>query len=130
MSNNNYCQYPNHSLKQGRNYQVGFVFADRFGRASSVVLSSNDQDPNTAGSTLYVPYKSWDDVQIGTPSVVGLSTYEWLGSNLDLTINSNTGINLTPTADGQPGLYKSYIDSGVDEIQIDDAGNGYSSGTI
>ena len=130
VSNNNYCQYPNHSLKQGRNYQVGFVFADRFGRASSVVLSSNDQDPNTAGSTLYVPYKSWDDVQIGTPSVVGLSTYEWLGSNLDLTINSNTGINLTPTADGQPGLYKSYIDSGVDEIQIDDAGNGYSSGTI
>jgi hypothetical protein len=130
VSNNNYCQYPNHSLKQGRNYQVGFVFADRFGRASSVVLSSNDQDPNTAGSTLYVPYKSWDDVQIGTPSVIGLSTYEWLGSNLDLTINSNTGINLTPTADGQPGLYKSYIDTSVDEVQIDDAGNGYSAGTI
>ena len=58
----NYAQYPNHSVKQNRNYQVGFVLADRFGRASSVVLSSNDDDPNTAGSTIYVPYKRWEEV--------------------------------------------------------------------
>ena len=117
----NYCQYPYHSLKQGRNYQVGFVLADRFGRASSVVLSSNDLDANTAGSTVYVPYKSFEDIQILT----GLSTYEWLGSNFDLTINTNTNMLIAPTADGQPGLYKSYTDSGADELIIDDAGSGY-----
>ena len=118
----NYCQYPYHSLKQGRNYQVGFVLADRFGRASSVILSSNDLDANTAGSTVYVPYKSFEDIQILT----GLSTYEWLGSNFDLTINTNTNMVVRPTADGQPGLYKSYTDSGVDELTIDDGGSGYT----
>jgi len=122
---NNYAQYPNHSVKQNRNYQVGFVLADRFGRASSVVLSKNDDVPNTAGSTLYVPYKSWDDVQ-----ATALSTYKWLGNSLNLTINSNANINIGSTADGQPGLYKSYIDSGADHIDIDTAGTGYVAGTV
>ena len=29
---NNYAQYPNHTLKQNRNYQVGWVLADKYGR--------------------------------------------------------------------------------------------------
>ena len=57
---NNYAQYPNHSVKQNRNYQAGFVLADRYGRASSVILSSNDTDPTKNGSTIYVPYKTWE----------------------------------------------------------------------
>ena len=122
----NYCQYPYHSLKQGRNYQVGFVLADRFGRASSVILSSNDLDANTAGSTVYVPYKSFEDIQILT----GLSTYEWLGSNFNLTVNTNTNMLVVPTTDGQPGLYKSYTDSGADALIIDDSGSGYTVDTV
>ena len=121
---NNYAQYPNHSVKQNRNYQVGFVLSDRVGRASSVVLSLNDDIPNIAGSTLYVPYKSWDDVQ-----ATALSTYKWLGNSLNLTINNNTNISVAPTVDGQPGLYKSYIDSSVDSIGISVAGSGYAAGT-
>jgi len=120
---NNYAQYPNHSVKQNRNYQVGFVLADRVGRASSVVLSTNDDISNTAGSTLYVPYKSWDDVQ-----ATALSTYKWLGNSLNLTINNNTNINIVPTPDGQPGLYKSYPDSGADDININASGTGYAAG--
>ena len=123
LAYNNYAQYPNHSVKQNRNYQVGFVLADRVGRASSVVLSTNDNIPNTAGSTLYVPYKSWDDVQ-----ATALSTYKWLGNSLNLTINNSTNINFRPSADGQPGLYKSYPDSGADDINIDAAGTGYAAG--
>ena len=46
--------------------------------------------------------------------------------DFDLTINTNTNMAVRPTADGQPGLYKSYTDSGVDELGIDDAGTGYT----
>jgi len=123
LSYNNYIQYPNHSVKQNRNYQAGFVLADRVGRASSVILSTNDDTPNIAGSTLYVPYKSWDNIQ-----TTALSTYKWLGNSLNLTINSNTNINIAPV-DGQPGLYKSYPDSGADIIVIDASGTGYTAGT-
>ena len=124
LAYNNYAQYPNHSVKQNRNYQVGFVLSDRVGRASSVVLSTNDDIPNTAGSTLYVPYKSWDDIQ-----TTALSTYKWLGNSLNLTVNNNTNISVTPTVDGQPGLYKSYIDTSIDALIIDDSGSGYAAGT-
>ena len=34
-------EYPNSTLKQNRNYQVGVVLSDRYGRQSSVILSQN-----------------------------------------------------------------------------------------
>ena len=36
--------YRYHSLKQRRTYQVGIVFADKFGRQSPVILSSSESD--------------------------------------------------------------------------------------
>tara|TARA_R110000772_G_scaffold268686_2_gene397478 strand:- start:25927 stop:29559 length:3633 start_codon:yes stop_codon:yes gene_type:complete len=42
-------EYPNHSLKQNRTYQVGVVLADKFGRQSDVILSSD--------STIYSPFR-------------------------------------------------------------------------
>ena len=33
-------EYQNHTLKQDRNYQVGFILSDRYGRQSDVILSS------------------------------------------------------------------------------------------
>ena len=140
---NNYAQYPNHSVKQNRNYQVGFVLADRFGRASSVVLSSNDNDPNTAGSTIYIPYKRWEEV--GGPEAVSASggavpagvtpdvyssIYSWLGNVLRVKVNNGiTQITNNPST-GEPGLYKSYDDTSVDSFSIPVAGAGYAIGDI
>ena len=39
FSSDSWIEYPNHSLKQNRSYQVGFILADKFGRQSSVILS-------------------------------------------------------------------------------------------
>jgi hypothetical protein len=38
----NWIEYPNSSVKRNRNYQVGFILADKFGRQSPVILSSVD----------------------------------------------------------------------------------------
>ena len=120
---NNYVQYPNHSLKQNRNYQVGFILGDRYGRQSSVVLSSNDNSPTVNGSTIYVPYKDWTDVQTSA-----LSTYEWLGSCLRVIVNNGITQTTKNTQTGEPGLYKAYADSEVDAFTISNGGAGYVVG--
>ncbi|MHC5057860.1 MAG: hypothetical protein ACYTKD_24600 [Planctomycetota bacterium] len=134
---NNYTQYPNHSVKQNRNYQVGFVLSDRYGRASSVVLSSNDDDPNLAGSTIYVPYKSWEDV--GGPEAntsTGLTpaslerTYSWLGSVLRVKINNGISQLTNNELTGEPGLYKSEDDTSVDQVVLSGGGFGHAVGDI
>ena len=140
---NNYAQYPNHSVKQNRNYQVGFVLADRFGRASSVVLSSNDNDPNTAGSTIYIPYKKWEEV--GGPEAVSAgggavpagvtpdiysSIYSWLGNTLRVKVNNGITQITNNSSTGEPGLYKSYEDTSVDSFSIPFGGTGYVVGDI
>ena len=134
---NNYAQYPNHSVKQNRNYQVGFVLSDRYGRASSVVLSSNDDDPDLAGSTIYIPYKSWAD--IGGPEAdvsTGLTpsslerTYSWLGSVLRVKVNNGITQLTNNELTGEPGLYKSENDTSVDQVVLSGAGNGHAVGDI
>ena len=95
----NFIEYPNHTLKQNRNYQVGFILADKFGRQSSVLLSAVDLN-NTiqdnikfGGSTVYAPYE---------PD--GLNVKCWFGNALLVLVNdpiaSNRNIQL-----GTPGLY-------------------------
>ena len=124
---NNYVQYPNHSLKQNRNYQAGFVLADRYGRASSVVLSSNDNIPTAQGSTIYTPYKSFGDVDN-----IDETTYKWLGNVLRVKVNNG----LTPAQQvnndntGEPGLYKAENDTSIDQFEITNGGGGYVVGDI
>jgi hypothetical protein len=133
---NNYAQYPNHSVKQNRNYQVGFVLADRYGRASSVVLSSNDDNPNLAGSTIYVPYKSWEDV--GGPEAnisTGLTPntdriYSWLGNALRVKLNNGITQTTNNELTGEPGLYKAEKDTSCDEVLILGGGAGHAVGDI
>ena len=140
---NNYAQYPNHSVKQNRNYQVGFVLSDRYGRASSVVLSSNDNDPNTAGSTIYIPYKQWEEV--GGPEAVSAgggavpagvtpdiysATYSWLGNALRVKVNNGITQITNNESTGEPGLYKSYEDTSIDSFSIPEPGAGYVVGDI
>ena len=123
LAYNNYAQYPNHSVKQNRNYQVGFILGDRYGRQSSVILSSNDNDITTNGSTVYVPYKDWTDVQ-----TTALSTYEWLGSCLRVIVNNGITQTTKNTQTGEPGLYKAYSDTEVDDFTISNGGGAYVVG--
>ena len=101
----NWIEYPNHSLKQNRNYQVGFVLADKFGRQSSVILSPVTSDPalwsaGALGSTIFAAYNS-------TPSDIK----SWFGDALQVTVNepgitSNFAANSQPNfSTGEPGLY-------------------------
>lgn len=134
VNNDNYAQYPNHSVKQNRNYQVGFVLADRYGRASSVVLSTNDSNPALSGSTIYVPYKSWSDVggpesNVATGVTSSLeSVYSWLGNALRVKLNSGVNQLTNNELTGEPGLYKSEQDTSVDNLTINSGGAGYAVG--
>jgi len=91
-------EYPNHSLKQNRNYQVGIVLSDRFGRQSSVVLSNNKEAKQAEGSTfigdtIYSAYISVGDNKLQFP-----------GESLKVLFNNPIG----PTANSNfawPGIY-------------------------
>ena len=85
-------EYPSHSVKTNRNYQVGFVLSDRYGRQSSVILSNNTEELTInnityAGSTLYSPY-------IGEE----IDPDEWAGNSLKLLVNN-------PITGASTGLY-------------------------
>jgi hypothetical protein len=101
----NWAEYPNHTLKQNRNYQVGFILADKFGRQSSVILSSVDQGTTVGsdffgGSTFYHPYSSTTQ-----------NLKQWFGDALKVVIN--TAISSTADSNtGTPGLYAEQISSG------------------
>ena len=93
-------EYPNHSVKQNRNYQVGVVLADRYGRQSTVILS-NDVNAGTGdfgADTVYLPYRDEND------------SISFLGDSLKVAFNARIGSNpslvfLTP------GLYDSSVNS-------------------
>ncbi len=74
------ASYPQHSLKQNRNYQVGVVLTDKYGRASDVILSEDITGISEfPASTLFHPYKevSW------APGVA-----DWVGDSLRIIFNS------------------------------------------
>jgi len=75
-------EYPNSSLKTNRNYQVGIVLSDRYGRQSGVILSNNKEvsvsgTQTFIGSTIYSPYN--------TPST---SPSTWPGDSIKLIFNN------------------------------------------
>jgi len=102
-------EYPNHSLKQNRNYQVGIVLSDKFGRQSSTILS-NSLASLTAGGfgadTVYSPYRC-DPATGGCADTVAPA---WPGESLKVlfndTINSDSPA-IVPKENGTPGLYNS-----------------------
>ena len=100
----NWVEYPNHTLKQNRNYQVGFILSDKYGRQSSVILSSNDTYKTSGsiafgGSTIYHPYRA---------STQNLK--EWWGDALKVLVNKS--ITSNTVNDGEPGLYAMPIVNG------------------
>ena len=125
VSYDNYAQYPYHTVKQNRSYQAGFVLSDRYGRASSVVLSTNDSNPGVAGSTLYVPYKTFGELD---DPITDVTTYKWLGNALRLKINNGVTQITNNSQTGEPGLYKSWIDKTTDSVTVATLGTGYIVG--
>jgi len=106
-----WVEYPNHSVKQNRNYQVGFVLADKYGRQSDVILSMNENTvnvvgPNTfGGSTVFNPYNTEADAG-------NYPIRDWFGDSLKVQVNSTIdsgGANSLPKTSGslagEPGLY-------------------------
>jgi len=89
-------EYPNHSLKQNRNYQAGFVFADRFGRATSTVLSNSGNISATSASKLSTVYSPYNDNTV--------DTIAWPGDSLIVQVNTEIS---TSRVDEEfyPGVY-------------------------
>ena len=96
-SSKSIVEYPNHNLKENRNYQVGVVLSDKFGRQSTVILSNNTS--NSSGGfgadTIYLPYSSVNN------------SIDFAGNSIKAqfnTILSGVGIDKDETT-GTPGLY-------------------------
>ena len=88
---NSFIEYPNHTLKQNRSYQVGFVLSDKFGRSSAVLLSNTKEL-----SSIYTPFIN------AFPT--DYSVRNWVGSALQLTINDQIA-STKDIPNGTPGLY-------------------------
>ena len=102
-------EYPMHTLKQNRNYQVGFILSDRYGRQSTVILSPVDNVDGQvyveggitySGSTFYHPYAP--DPASLTPAGTN-NINSWVGDSLKIIINGN--IPEDTGAVGYPGLW-------------------------
>ena len=90
---NSAAEYPSHTLKQNRTYQVGIVLSDKYGRSTSVLLSSRDDGTDGAGSTIFHEFKS-----------SALNVEEWHGDVM--SFNLNEPISESPDSSiGYPGLY-------------------------
>ena len=99
-------EYPNHSVKQNRNYQVGVVLSDRYGRTSTVILSRSNALVTAAGQsfigdTIYSQYIS-----------EGISQESWPGNSLKVLFNSTIGPTTKNVPTGAPGVYNGESDSG------------------
>ena len=108
-------EYQNHTLKQNRNYQVGVVLSDRYGRQSNVILSSLIDTTliGNLNSTFYHTYRSVEDAVLmdkypGWPTkAAGISSQEtpitWPGDQINAIFWSI--IPELKTSEGYPGLY-------------------------
>ena len=99
-----YIEYPNHSLKGNRSYQVGVVLVDKFGRQSTVLLSSNTgtvvaEGQAFSGSTVYAPYIT-----------EAIDPMSWPGSSLKMIFNELIPVN-PEVSSAYPGVYNGDIES-------------------
>ena len=98
-------EYPNHTLKTNRSYQVGIVLLDRYGRTSDVVLSNNTDlvtigTENYSGPSLYSPYID-EDQNIRT----------WRGNSLKISFNSVIDSSGLTDLTFWPGIYNGDVSS-------------------
>ena len=120
----NFIEYPNHTVKENRNYQVGIILADKYNRQSSVILSTLDSVSNQSiykGSTIFAPYSTITnpvDVKCFNGNAIRMLVESVLSSNRDIP-------------SGTPGLYAEQRDEG---FSISSASKSYGtvpgSGTV
>ena len=86
-------EFPMHTLKQNRSYQVGVVLVDRYGRASNVLLNSEESVASgSKNSTIYAPYTNF-----------GSDSVSFWGNYIELTLRGEVPSSLSK--EGYPGLY-------------------------
>ena len=116
-------EFPSSTLKQNRNYQVGVVLSDKYGRSSTTILSSRDKKITPGGST-----QSYIGSTLYNPYQIPSSILEFPGLALkvlfDTAENSNAVIPESISGlQGYPGIY---IPIGaVDTFSTFVAGTGY-----
>jgi hypothetical protein len=115
-----YTQYPYHSVKSNRTYQVGFVLADYYGRQSDVILSTYDNNTQLDGSSVFVPYKT-EASNTNNKGVLG-----YIGENLTLTIDEEIASTANASI-GAPGIYKD-VGHVASVLAITDDDSGYVAG--
>lgn len=100
-------EYPNHSLKQNRTYQVGIVLEDFFGRQSGVILSDSTIGQEGVGgvlfkaASLFVPYRT-----VAENAATEGNALFFPGYSLKILFNSIIPNDLPNIATGWPGLYQ------------------------
>jgi|TARA_B100000035_G_scaffold119195_1_gene101114 hypothetical protein len=92
-------EYPNSSLKQNRNYQVGVVLSDRYGRQSSVILSNNDTISAVGGSSFV------GDTIYSAYNTEGVQQENWPGDSLKVLFNQPLAPSSKNMVTKWPGLY-------------------------
>jgi len=102
-------EYQNHTLKQNRNYQVGVVLSDRYGRQSTTLLSEIDTSSSSTtlkGSTLFHPFKESPFSTYPNTNAEDLLTSSdtWPGDSLKVTFIDQI-LSDKSSATGAPGLY-------------------------
>ena len=115
-----WVEYPNHSVKQNRNYQVGFVLVDKYGRQSDVILSSVLPSNTTVGANTYGGDTVFNPFYTATDAT-NYPIRDWFGDSLKVqidTIIESGGSNSLPKESGpqkgEPGLYAIPRGSGFD----------------
>ena len=108
-------EYPLHTVKQNRNYQIGVILSDKFGRQSDIILSPSNTADGTSragiffgGSSFYVPYMP-----------AGTNVFDFVGNSIKMLFESPVSSVRDPLNDlgipatGEPGLYldDSYLDT-------------------
>jgi hypothetical protein len=95
-------EYPSSSLKTNRQYQIGFVLSDRYGRQSGVILSNSTNSITVGtetylGSTVYAPYITEE-----------IAPDEWRGQSIKVLFNQliTSGVNNNFSSSTlEPGIY-------------------------
>ena len=117
LNDSSFVEYPNHTVKQNRTYQVGFILADKFGRQSPVILSPVELlgvgtgNEFKGGSTIFHAYNT---------SANQGAVRDWFGDQMQVVVNAPISSAYAPLTSGEPGLYaqKQKVSSNGDGFAI------------
>ena len=110
-------EYQNQNLKQNRTYQVGVILSDRYGRQSTVLLSTLDDSQVSStikGSTIFNKFKTSDfsngsSGSLFTPGHLPSTAGDvWDGDSLNIDF-WETISSIRNNDTGEPGIYNETI---------------------